>query len=269
MPLNLHLFIFPNSTIYSFLTASFYYYSIKCLKNFWLWDSMFKRNDDRARKMQFHYRHIGAPRKVSISTVRYRGTSRYQRREKGANDSWPTWLELRKFRSTAATPSRKSKYRLQTRKSIPARNIYRQRVTPVTKSFRRNNEVFPGKIGSRACEFLSFHRTHFRSIFLSDCTDAIAASAHLNRASERNIPRVSKQILHRLTGVDLTRRNEFGPRSLFGDGYTLHFPCEWTRPRPIVLRKIFITLIKIYHNDAYVWCLTFIYAAILSDARKL
>jgi len=50
-------------------------------------------------------------------------------REKGANDSRSTWLELRKFRSIAAAPSRKSKYRLRTWKSIPARNIYRQRVT--------------------------------------------------------------------------------------------------------------------------------------------
>lgn len=206
---------------------------------------MLKRNDDRARKTQFHYRHIGARSRVSISRTRYQGTSRSQRREKGANDSRSTWLELRKFRSTAATATRKSKYRLRTRKSIPARNIYRQRVTPVTRSFRQNNEVFSEKnwVARVRVSFLSFG-THFRSILLSDCIDAIAAPAHLNRVSGRNIPRASKQILHRLT-----LRN--GPAVYLGMTTCSTFRVnERGRARPIALRKMFITLIKIYHNDA-------------------
>lgn len=175
--------------------------------------------------------------------------SRSQRREKGANDSRPTWLELRKFRSTAAAPSRKSKYRLRTRKSIPARNIYRQRVTLVTRSFRRNNEVFPGK------NWVARVRVPFLSIPLSIDTFYLIASMRSHyprtwiRVGERNIPHASKQILQ-FTGVDLTPRERASIRqSIFG-GW-LHAPLSvWMNvaAADCVTRKIFITLIKIYHN---------------------
>jgi len=112
------------------------------------------------------------------------GVPGYQRRE-DTNDSRPTWLELRKFRSTATTPSRKSKYRLRTRKSIPAQNIYRQRVAPVTRSFDGIMKFSPRKIGSHACEFLSFRRFHFLidtfAIWLRCDRDT------LNCVGERNI----------------------------------------------------------------------------------
>lgn len=161
-------------------------------------------------------------RRVSISRIRYRGTSRYQRREKGANDS-RTWLELRKFRSTAAASSRKSKYRLRTRKSIPAWNIYRQRVTPIMRSFRRNNEVFHEKNWvARVQEFFSFHRPfHFQSILLSDCTDATAISGAPEPHRPKKYPtRVETNFAPTHCGVDLTSHERVRSGSLFEDDYT-------------------------------------------------
>lgn len=188
--------------------------------------------------MQFHYRHIGAPRGLNLDGSVYRGTSRYQRPEKGANDSRSTWLELRKFRSTAAAPSRKSKYRLQTRKSIPARNIYRRRVTLVTRSFRRNNEVFLGK------NWVARIRVSFLSSTLS--IDIFIWLRRYDRGTRTPESRLAKEIFY-------TRQNKFcsnslawisTPRelarsgSLFGNGYGFTFRVNKRgRVQPTALQK--------------------------------
>lgn len=134
--------------------------------------------------------------------------------------------------------SRNTGYKLGNR-FLPG--IYIVNVSPsVTRSFRRNNEVFPGKnwVARVRVPFLS-STPLFRSILLSDCTDVIAVSAHLNRVGERNIPRASKQILHQLTGVDLNpTRTSSIRRSIrqwvYGSTFRVN---ERGRARPTVLQK--------------------------------
>lgn len=139
-------------------------------------------------------------------------------------------------------PSRKSKYRLQTRKSIPARNIYRQRVTLVTRSFRRNNEVFPGKnwVARVRVSFLSTTPLSIDTFtWLHRCDRAIRAPES-TWAKEISRTRRNKFCTNPPRRGSHPSRMSFGPAVYSGDGYTLHFPCEWTRPRTTALRERYL-----------------------------
>jgi len=111
------------------------------------------------------------------------------------------------------------------------------------------------KIGSCACKFFSFYRPfHFQSRYFYLIVQMRSRyPAHLNHVDQRNIPRVSKQILHQLTAAWISSRtNEFAVSS--GSLYRgwLHSTFrvnERSRGRLRYTRKIFITQIKIYHND--------------------
>lgn len=192
-------------------------------------------------------------REEGSRSVRYRvrPRSRDERRALtiAARRDW-NWESSGQPRGRA--PSWKSKYR--TRKSIPAQNICCQRVTRVTRSFRRNNEVSPGK--NWVARVLFFSSLSIDT-FISDHTQSRYRRISTNSASAKEIPSTSKHIARRLAWAylspreyKLTLRNSDPPGySAMTTRSTSATPCE-CRAADCVTRKIFITLIKVYHNDA-------------------
>jgi len=107
----------------------------------------------------------------------------------------------------------------------------------------------------RAGFFFPFIEPRFRSIFLSDNANVIALWVHalINSARKKysthvkaNFAPARRRISHP-ANINSSPRNSGASAGLFGDDYTLHFRY---RVNANCITRIFITLIKVYHNDA-------------------